>query len=172
MKMTGLRQSNKGFTLAEICVTFVIISVLASITTFGLIAWQHDSQYNKQQQNAELVYMAARNKLAIYNANNVTYCNDSIFCDIDDYEKYKEDKNELKTVRIESWYLFNMISEYIYDKTILDAYIYIEIDGNNDIVCVYYSDKTKFFIDSSKLIKNEYKDESKRYEDNVGVYIP
>ena len=178
MKIKGLRQSNKGFTLAEICVTFVIISVLASITTFGLIAWQHDSMFNKQQQNAELVYMAARNKIAMYNANKVAFETTPIYCDIEDYEKYKysyskEDNNNtsLKQEKQQAWKLFNMISEYTYDKTILNAYIYIEFDDKNNIKCVYYSEKTKFF-DSSGNIKNEYNDDSQRYDDVVGTYSP
>ena len=168
--MEGLRQSNKGFTLVEICVTFVLVSILASITTFSLVAWQHNSQFNKMEQNAELVYMAARNKLAIYNANKVTYNNKSVFCSIEDYKKYVKNESSLKEDCSEAYLLFKLISEYIYDKTILEAYIYIEFDSNCNIKSVYYSNRTLFF--NNGIIKQEYNDASKRYDDNIGMYMP
>lgn len=204
--MEGLRQSNKGFTLVEICVTLVIISVLASITTFSLIAWTHDSQFNKMEQNAELIYMAVRNKMAIYKANGAIFeiegmdtfdpngdnseDGDSqsrssmgqytyIFCNNDDYGALKGKKTpKSETARL----LFDYISSYIYDKTILDAYISIEFDmKTGDVIGVYYSDRTKFYYKASDTggsisdgvnISDLKSDYSKRYEMLVGSYIP
>ena len=69
--MKGLRQSNKGFTLVEITVTLVLFSILATITTLSLIRWQEYSTYTNMESNAEMIYMAARNKIAQLKANNV-----------------------------------------------------------------------------------------------------
>ncbi len=69
--MKSLKQSNKGFTLVELVVVMVIFSVIISISTFSLLNWQHDYEVSKQDSNAELIYMAIKNKIAIYKANNV-----------------------------------------------------------------------------------------------------
>ncbi len=70
MKSMKLRQSNKGFTLVEILVTLVLFSVILSVTTFGIISWQHYSINTEQNENAELVYMAVKNKIAILKSND------------------------------------------------------------------------------------------------------
>lgn len=171
MKMKGLRQSNKGFTLAEICVTFVIVSILASITTFSLISWQHDSQYNKMEQNAELIYMALKNKMTSDKANGIGFDTDidNLYCNSGDYEKYKN-KN---SVSDKAKTLFNYVSNYIYDKTILNAYINIEFDENKEIKSVYYSDRTLFFNAADGSLKAEFKNnDSNRYDNLVGAYLP
>ena len=64
MKIRDLRQSNKGFTLVELCVVLVLFAILASVSTLSLLSWQENSTYQSQEDNAELVYMAARNKIA------------------------------------------------------------------------------------------------------------
>lgn len=214
MKMKGLRQSNKGFTLAEICVTMVIISVLASVTTLGLMSWTHDSEFNKQEQNAELIYMAVKNKIAIYKSNNsineikgwVDYkasedinlnaesgSNDSgevgttagymyLFCNNDEYGKWKnggKNNPEIFKSRTAS-YLFDFVASYIYNKTILDAYICIEFDKSGDVLGVYYSDRTKFYEQTEDIdnpstgisLAELKKNESLRYDKLVGAYRP
>ncbi len=209
MNMKSLRQSNKGFTLVELVVTMVIISVLASITTFSLIAWQHDSLYNKAEQNAELIFMAVRNKIAIYKANNALFEIDGmqdydpnlvpgadtgsnsdgmsstgkynyLFCSDSDYKNYKD--NNLPASSCTAKMLFEYVSPYIYDKTILNAYISVEFDKNTgDVVGVYYSERTKVYNKPQDVGNNTNggfdisrlkDDESMRYDLLVGEYRP
>ena len=70
MEKTSIRQSNKGFTLVEICVVMVLITILATITTMSLIRWQEYSVNRTMDDNAELIYMAARNKIAQLKSDN------------------------------------------------------------------------------------------------------
>ncbi len=173
--MEGLRQSNKGFTLAELCVVMVLISVLATVTTFGLVSWTHDSQYNGAQQKAETIYMAIKNKTAINRANNVEFelKNECLFCDIDDYKKYQKKMEGNPGEKATS--LFKYISPYIYDKTILNAYIYVFFNDKGDVTEVYYSDRTKFYNSTGGgvSISNDLKhNEANRYENIIGFYSP
>ena len=73
MEKKGLLQSNKGFTLVELCVVIVLLSLLITVTTMGLLTWQEYSLNNKQEENAELVYMAVKNKMAVLMKNNALF---------------------------------------------------------------------------------------------------
>ena len=169
----SLRQSNKGFTLVEICVTLVIFSILATIITMSLISWQAYSTNTEQEDKAELVYMAFRNKMAILKANNVieaesTGTSEYYYCKKGDYQKYKSNNNTvLSNKNIKT--LFDYVIPYIYDKKMLDAYIVVEIDGG-DIKMVLYSDR---YDCTSPSVINELKNNSdKRYDNVVGMYTP
>ena len=70
MEKISIRQSNKGFTLVEICVVLLLITILATITTLSLINWQEYSINKKMDDNAELIYMAAKNKIAQLKSDN------------------------------------------------------------------------------------------------------
>ena len=171
MKKEGLIQSNKGFTLAELCVIMVLISVLASVTTFSLIAWQHDSVYNKEVLNAEIVYMAMKNKIAIYKANgaiddltwwveynpedNINEREDDrlemskregyryIMCKKDDYDAYLTGNTE--NIEDSAPIVYDIVSQYIKDKNILRASICVEVDNDGNIIAVFYSDRVGYF---------------------------
>ena len=109
---------------------------------------------------------------------NYTY----VLCNKGDYNSIKNKQNtesntESKTARL----LLDYVSAYIYDKTILDAYISIEFDmKTGEVIGVYYSDRTKFYYNadndgntSGGINISELKsDFSKRYEMLVGSYIP
>ena len=211
--MKGLRQSNKGFTLVELCVTMVIISLLASITTFSLISWQHDSIANQEDLNAELIYMAVKNKIAKYKANGVieeipwwinynpkdnvnTDAGDDvaemesrsgykyIMCDRDDYENYYIENN-MSEVSKSAPIIFDIIKDYVKDKSILKACICIEFDDQGNIMAVFYSDRLDEFSYkyTSKQLKEIYHKDGIRitnlktkpdvcYDNLVGLYIP
>ena len=170
MKKNGFLQSNKGFTLAELCVIMVLISVLASITTFSLIAWQHESLYNKEVLNAEIVYMAMKNKIAIYKANgaiddlswwvaykpeeNINEEDDPlemearegyryIMCKKSDYDAYLS--GNTANIEKSAPIIYDIISPYIKDKDILRASICVEVDDDGNIIAVFYSDRVGYF---------------------------
>ncbi len=172
--MKGLRQSNKGFTLVELCVVMVIFSVVVSISTFSLIQWQHDYESGKQDSNAELIYMAIKNKIAIYKANDateelpgfydpnnvqeddiglddddpVTMASfkgfDYLSCKKGDYEKYADPATRSQ-VDQHAKMLFKYVEDYIKDKTVLNASITIEFDSDRNIIAVFYSDRWGYF---------------------------
>ncbi len=169
MKSIKLRQSNKGFTLVEILVTLVLFSVILSVTTFGIISWQEYSINTEQNENAELVYMAVKNKIAILKSNNsidevegwapdfdpenstnsteediqeMQIIADGFVmkCNMGDYELYKKkDYTNLYKSSKSAKLLFDFISPYIHDKKILDACISVEVEKNGNVRRVYYS---------------------------------
>ena len=179
-----LGQSNKGFTLVEIVVTLVIVSIVLSIATFGIISWAQYSENNKMDDNAELVYMAAKNKIAILRANNTldelsgwsrdfgtSPFNDNdeedtgetiqitggtaLMCNKSDYEHYK--KKEYDLISNAAKLLFDIVSPFIYDKKILNACISIEFDQDRNISAVFYSDRFDSFVYDEVVVGNSIK---------------
>jgi len=168
----SLRQSNKGFTLVEICVVLLLISILAAITTLSLISWQEYSTNKKQEDNAEIIYMAFKNKISQLKSDNtlyelknwgskgtsnvagVTYPNkyhtldntstsDTIYYMI--CEKTDYEKYKKKTLGDANKILmFDLLVDYIHDKKMLKANIAIEYGEDGTIYSVYYSDRTTF----------------------------
>ncbi|MBQ6025857.1 MAG: type II secretion system protein [Lachnospiraceae bacterium] len=172
MEKVSIRQSNKGFTLVEICVVLLLISVLAAITTLSLISWQEYSINRKQEDNAELIYMALKNKIAQLKSDNTlkelknwgskssniasfTYTNkyhtvdgalknDTIYYFLCDKTDYENYKKNPATYDANKKLMFELLSEYLHDKQLLKAYIAIEYSDDGIIYAVYYSDRTKF----------------------------
>ena len=181
----SLRQSNKGFTLVELCVVIVLLSVLITITTMGLLTWQEYSTQTKQDENAELVYMAMKNKTAVLKKNKALKeflpQNDTdnwLICSSGDYEVYKAktyDKHNVPEYKI----LFDMLVPYIYDKGLLDACIAVEYNAEGEILAVLYSDRCDKFIantgtssESNVYIKSIINDSAARNKLLVGCYKP
>lgn len=180
-----MSQSNSGFTLVEICVVLVLFSVLITMTTMGLLSWQEYSTRTKQDENAELVYMAMKNKTAVLKKNKALKeflpQNDTdnwMSCSTGDYEAYKSktyDKHNVPEYKI----LFDMLVPYIYDKSILNACIAVEYNEDGDILAVLYCDRCDKFISSTGLsgetnvyIKSIINDSDARYRLLVGCYKP
>ena len=178
--MKGLRKSNKGFTLVEICVVLVLFSILASVTTLSLISWQEYSKYKSQEDNAELIYMAARNKIAQLKANNaldelsswgekisgntvdpssVIYSHTGTIyyaiCKKGDYQNYNSSSDSTNSPDKKASLIFELINNYISDKGILNANIAIEYSQDGTIYAVYFSDSTEMDYQSSGLGTNE-----------------
>ncbi len=196
----SLRQSNKGFTLVEIVVVMVIISILATITTFSLIKWQEYSTYNSQEENAELIYMAAKNKIAKLKADNaldelkywgkkgaqyanVTYANKyhkidgNVYNDTIYYLVCGEDDYDKYTKKNlgdnNKILLFDILSEFIHDKKVLRANIAIEYSEDGTIYAVYYSDRTPFGYGTSYSVNLSSSIDTKTeklYENTIGAY--
>lgn len=62
-------RSNRGFTLVEMIVTMMLLSILLTISVMGLMAWQDWSDFNQANEYAETMFLAAQNQLSEYNAN-------------------------------------------------------------------------------------------------------
>ncbi len=54
---------NKGFTLVELVVVMIILSILAALTTFGINAWQDFAFYRSVNSTAEVMFVDAQNEL-------------------------------------------------------------------------------------------------------------
>lgn len=62
-------RSNRGFTLVEMIVTMLLLSILLSISVMSLLAWQDWSDFNQANEYAETMFLSAQNQLSEYNAN-------------------------------------------------------------------------------------------------------
>lgn len=60
---------NTGFTLVEMIVTLVLLSILLTTSVMGLLAWQDWSDFKQANEYAETMFLAAQNQLSEYNAN-------------------------------------------------------------------------------------------------------
>lgn len=71
MRSTQKRRcrSNRGFTLVEMIVTMMLLSILLTISVMGLMAWQDWSDFNQANEYAETMFLTAQNQLSEYNAN-------------------------------------------------------------------------------------------------------
>lgn len=61
--------SRKGFTLVELIVVLTISTILLGLTALGIIAWQDWSTFNKQNEYAQSLFVAAQNQLTEYGSN-------------------------------------------------------------------------------------------------------
>ncbi len=187
--MKGLRQSNKGFTLVELCVTLVILSLIAATSVFGLVSWQAYATYMQQNENAEMVYIAAKSKLAKMKANNTfdeykdwkackipsdkvsEYSGKTVYyaaCKKGDYDNYSEGSltNDTTSVHV----VFDLIADSIYDKTLLDACISIEYTEDGKILSVFFSDRCDKFTYGSGGVDISQRTAEKLEENVVGCY--
>ena len=197
-KRISLRQSNKGFTLVEICVALIIFAILVSTAAFGLIQWQEYSMMKQQNENAELIYMAAKSKLSSIKANNalddflywtdtenvpssvINYSGKRVYyatCKKGDYAKYNtiNSSNEnasLTSDEKKAHVLFDLIAESVYDKSILDACITIEYIEDGTIYAVFYSDRCNGFSysETSTLVNISQRDTEYLEANTVGSY--
>ena len=184
MEKISIRQSNKGFTLVELCVTLVLFSVLATITTMSLLKWQENSTNKEMEDKAELIYMAVRNSIAKLKANNVleetegwgnldptTLGNDGKYhmvCNAGDYDDYKNGTLTQTSAKL----LFDMTADYLHDKKILNYNIVISYTEDGVVSNVYYSVRSGLSYKSSSGKINVLNSNSDTLYDNaVGFYF-
>ena len=60
----NIKLRNKGFTLVELIVVLVLISIILGITVFSAIAWMDWSRFKHNEATAEEIFYAAQNQLA------------------------------------------------------------------------------------------------------------
>ena len=62
-------KSNDGFTLVEMIVTFLVLGILLSVSVMSLVAWQDWADFNRENEYAETLFLAAQNQLSEYSEN-------------------------------------------------------------------------------------------------------
>lgn len=65
----GKNRRNKGFTLVEMIVTLVVLSIVLSLSVFGLLSWQDWAEFKRENEYAQILYIAAQNQLTEYSAD-------------------------------------------------------------------------------------------------------
>lgn len=58
--------NNYGFTLMETVLVMTILTIIASLSVFGLIKWQESSNFKQQNEYAQILFISAQNQLAEY----------------------------------------------------------------------------------------------------------
>ena len=65
------KKNNKGFTLVEMIVVLAILVILLSTSVMGLLAWQDWADFNRENEYAQSLFIAAQNQLCVYPALNL-----------------------------------------------------------------------------------------------------
>lgn len=55
-----MKNNNKGFTLVELVVSFVIILILASLSIVGVLAYQDFADFKRQNSYAQTPFASAQ----------------------------------------------------------------------------------------------------------------
>lgn len=71
MKNSLKENANKGFTLVEMCVALALAAILVGVSAFGIIKWTAYSEYRRQNEYAQTLYLAARNTFVRLRSDNV-----------------------------------------------------------------------------------------------------
>lgn len=61
-----MKNKNKGFTLVELVVSFVIVLILASLSIVGVLAYQDYADFKRQNSYAQTLFSTAQMKLTNY----------------------------------------------------------------------------------------------------------
>ncbi|MEG2256664.1 MAG: prepilin-type N-terminal cleavage/methylation domain-containing protein [Lachnospiraceae bacterium] len=171
MKNNKIRE-RKGFTLVELMVTLVIIGIILAIAVPSLMNYIRNSRFQQNNSYAETVYYAAQSSLNHYKANGqldefrkaCVKKNGAIKVGKDQIKglskvpQYKEWKYEERlyalilnadSTNVEEKELYKLLSDYIYDKSILKGTICVEFDPVEGVVySASYSDKAdEFYYD-------------------------
>ena len=63
------RQKKKGFTLVELVVVLVIMTVILGIAIPSVLHYMKMAEFRKNEENAKTVYLAAESKLTYYRSS-------------------------------------------------------------------------------------------------------
>lgn len=197
-----IKNRKKGFTLVELMVVLVITAILAALVGGGLIAYTRLARFEKNEANARTLFQTAqisltrmetageldafRRQVMEEGSTGDHFQNDVTVTDADGNTLVSRTKAELNQNVAALYYdrtgaaagnhnalVERLLGDYIYDASLLNASICVEIDvQSGQVYSVFYdtkSDKLRFNQDgATNIYDRSY--EHRRNDSLVGYY--
>lgn len=198
----NIKNKKKGFTLVELMVVLAITAILAALVGGGLIAYTRLARFEKNEANARTLFQTAqisltrmetageldafRRQVMEEGSTGDHFQNDAIVTDADGKPLVSRTKTELNQNVAALYYdrtgaaagnhnalVERLLGDYIYDASLLNASICVEIDmQSGQVYSVFYdtkSDKLRFNQDGATNIYDRSYDH-RRKDSLVGYY--
>ena len=198
----NIKNKKKGFTLVELMVVLAITAILAALVGGGLIAYTRLARFEKNEANARTLFQTAqisltrmetageldafRRQVMEEGSTGDHFQNDVTVTDADGKTLVSRTKTELNQNVAALYYdrtgaaagnhnalVERLLGDYIYDASLLNASICVEIDvQSGQVYSVFYdtkSDKLRFNQDGATNIYDRSYDH-RRYDSLVGYY--
>lgn len=68
-KKVHIKNNNYGSTLVEMVVSLTILSIMLSLSVFGLLAWQDWANFKRENEYAQVLFIAAQNQLTEFSVD-------------------------------------------------------------------------------------------------------
>lgn len=149
------RQKKKGFTLVELVVVLVILTIILGIAIPSVLHYMKMAEFRKNEENAKTVYLAAESKLTYYRSSGqwedfkkeiLSQGTEAPFTDSALQGKIygitlDKDRDDASTADNA---VLKLLDGYTYDKGMLDASIAIEIDiESGEVYSAFYGSRCK-----------------------------
>lgn len=198
----NIKNKKKGFTLVELMVVLAITAILAALVGGGLIAYTRLARFEKNEANARTLFQTAqisltrmetageldafRRQVMEEGSTGDHFQNDVTVTDADGKTLVSRTKTELNQNVAALYYdrtgaaagnhnalVERLLGDYIYDASLLNASICVEIDvQSGQVYSVFYdtkSDKLRFNKDGATNIYDRSYDH-RRKDSLVGYY--
>lgn len=198
----NIKNKKKGFTLVELMVVLAITAILAALVGGGLIAYTRLARFEKNEANARTLFQTAqisltrmetageldafRRQVMEEGSTGDHFQNDATVTDADGKPLVSRTKTELNQNVAALYYdrtgaaagnhnalVERLLGDYIYDASLLNASICVEIDvQSGQVYSVFYdtkSDKLRFNQDGATNIYDRSYDH-RRNDTLVGYY--
>ena len=198
----NIKNKKKGFTLVELMVVLAITAILAALVGGGLIAYTRLARFEKNEANARTLFQTAqisltrmetageldafRRQVMEEGDTGEHFQNDATVTDADGKTLVSRTKTELNQNVAALYYdrtgaaagnhnalVERLLGDYIYDASLLNASICVEIDmQSGQVYSVFYdtkSDKLRFNQDGATNIYDRSYDH-RRNDSLVGYY--
>lgn len=198
----NIKNNKKGFTLVELMVVLAITAILAALVGGGLIAYTRLARFEKNEANARTLFQTAqisltrmetageldafRRQVMEEGSTGDHFQNDVTVTDADGKTLVSRTKTELNQNVAALYYdrtgaaagnhnalVKELLGDYIYDASLLNASICVEIDmQSGQVYSVFYdakSDKLRFNQDGATNIYDRSYDH-RRNDSLVGYY--